>query len=146
MYRQMSERSGERFLRRQANMQATICKLPFPMPCKSLSGNPISPGVAAVAFYEGLPMTTGAGPEDSNGAELSVITPVHNESKNIEVLLARLVPVLERCTASFEIVFIDDGSTDATLKLLGRPSHGPSHSRAFAEPEFRQGDRHSGGP
>jgi polyisoprenyl-phosphate glycosyltransferase len=78
-------------------------------------------------------MTTfGAGPEESNGAELSVITPVHNESKNIEVLLARLVPVLERCAASFEIVFIDDGSTDDTLKLLRVAHHTDPRIRAIS--------------
>ncbi|HUI22699.1 MAG TPA: glycosyltransferase family 2 protein [Methylocella sp.] len=50
--------------------------------------------------------------------ELSVITPVYNESRNIDALLKRLVPVLERCAASFEIIFVDDGSTDDTLALL----------------------------
>ena len=54
--------------------------------------------------------------------ELSVITPVYNESRNIEALLKRLVPVLERCAASFEIIFVDDGSTDDTLDLL-RAAH-----------------------
>jgi polyisoprenyl-phosphate glycosyltransferase len=78
-------------------------------------------------------MTTfGAGPEDSNGAELSVITPVYNESKHIEVLLSRLVPVLERCVASFEIIFIDDGSTDDTLKLLRAAHHTDPRIRALS--------------
>jgi polyisoprenyl-phosphate glycosyltransferase len=78
-------------------------------------------------------MTTfGAGRENSNGAELSVITPVFNESKNIEVLLTRLVPVLERCAASFEIIFIDDGSTDDTLKLLRAANRADPRIRALS--------------
>lgn len=50
--------------------------------------------------------------------ELSVVIPMFNEAENIAPLLARLVPVLEACAASFEIVFVDDGSRDATLERL----------------------------
>jgi hypothetical protein len=38
--------------------------------------------------------------------ELSIIVPAHNESCNIQVLAERLVPVLERGAASFEIIFV----------------------------------------
>jgi polyisoprenyl-phosphate glycosyltransferase len=76
-----------------------------------------------VPIDEAAQMTTpGAEPTGPKGVELSVISPVHNESKNIEPLLKRLVPVLERCVASFEIIFIDDGSTDDTLDRL-RSAH-----------------------
>ncbi|MBG0812079.1 glycosyltransferase family 2 protein [Methylosinus sp. H3A] len=47
--------------------------------------------------------------------EISVAIPVFNEAANLRPLVARLKPVLERCAASFEIVFVDDGSSDATL-------------------------------
>src|ERR1700733_12307120 len=55
-------------------------------------------------------------------AELSVVAPVYNESENIRPLLERLVPVLESCVRSFEIIFVDDGSTDDTLEVL-RAAH-----------------------
>ena len=54
----------------------------------------------------------------AQGVELSVVVPAHNESKNVEALVERLVPVLEQCVASFEIIFVDDGSTDDTLERL----------------------------
>lgn len=50
--------------------------------------------------------------------EISVAIPVFNEAANLRPLVARLKPVLERCAASFEIVFVDDGSSDATLAGL----------------------------
>jgi polyisoprenyl-phosphate glycosyltransferase len=50
--------------------------------------------------------------------ELSIIIPVFNEGPNIEPLLARLVPVLESITPSFEIVFVDDGSSDDTFARI----------------------------
>ncbi|WP_298960002.1 glycosyltransferase family 2 protein [uncultured Methylobacterium sp.] len=49
---------------------------------------------------------------------LSVVLPVYNESANIGPLLDRLLPVLERITESYEVVFVDDGSADATLAAI----------------------------
>lgn len=63
-----------------------------------------------------------AGVGEGRQPQLIVITPVFNESRNIEALLKRLVPVLERCVASFQILFVDDGSTDDTLDRL-RAAH-----------------------
>jgi len=51
---------------------------------------------------------------------LSLITPVFNEAGGIAPFLARALPVLEGVAAgfgpaaTFELVFVDDGSTDAT--------------------------------
>ena len=50
--------------------------------------------------------------------ELSVVVPVFNESANIEPLCDRLVPILERVAASWEVVFVDDGSEDDTLLAI----------------------------
>ncbi|WP_034994849.1 glycosyltransferase family 2 protein [Beijerinckia mobilis] len=50
--------------------------------------------------------------------ELSVIVPVFNEAENLRPLLSRLVPILETCSKSHEIVFVDDGSHDETLDVL----------------------------
>ena len=61
-------------------------------------------------------MTTDAA---SYRAELSVIVPVLNEADNIGPLLARLTPILERCVASHEVIFVDDGSTDGTVEAIG---------------------------
>ncbi|MGY2049233.1 glycosyltransferase family 2 protein [Methylobacterium sp. JK268] len=50
--------------------------------------------------------------------DLSVVIPVYNESANVGPLLARLLPVLERVTAAYEVVFVDDGSRDATASVI----------------------------
>jgi glycosyltransferase involved in cell wall biosynthesis len=50
--------------------------------------------------------------------ELTIVVPVFNEARNLRALVARLTPTLEKCCASFEVVFIDDGSQDDTLDML----------------------------
>ena len=49
---------------------------------------------------------------------LSVIIPCYNEGENVPILFGRLVPVLEGLGASFEIICINDGSSDDTLERL----------------------------
>lgn len=49
---------------------------------------------------------------------ISVVIPVLNESSNIDALYARLSPVLDAVGNPWELVFIDDGSTDDTLERL----------------------------
>ncbi|MGZ3423090.1 MAG: glycosyltransferase family 2 protein [Polyangiales bacterium] len=48
----------------------------------------------------------------------SVVVPVYNEEGNVEALVARVIPVMERLMQPFEILFVDDGSKDRTPKLL----------------------------
>jgi glycosyltransferase involved in cell wall biosynthesis len=50
--------------------------------------------------------------------ELSVIIPVYNEELNIPNLLSRMRPVLEKTGVRYELVFVNDGSTDHSLQLI----------------------------
>ncbi len=46
---------------------------------------------------------------------VSVIVPAFNEESNIEILAERVVEQLEASAGDYEIIFIDDGSSDGTL-------------------------------
>jgi glycosyltransferase involved in cell wall biosynthesis len=48
----------------------------------------------------------------------SIVVPFHNEEDNVTVLYARLKQVMEQVGDSFELVLVDDGSSDKTYKLL----------------------------
>jgi len=50
--------------------------------------------------------------------DVSVVVPVFNEEENVGPLLKELVPILKTHYKKFEIIFIDDGSCDGTLKRL----------------------------
>jgi len=48
----------------------------------------------------------------------SVVVPVHNERENIKPLVAAVLPVMEKLGEPFELLLVDDGSTDGTSELL----------------------------
>ena len=49
---------------------------------------------------------------------LSVVLPMKNEAQGLDRLFARLLPALARLGAGYEIVAVDDGSTDDTFMRL----------------------------
>lgn len=51
-------------------------------------------------------------------ATLSVVIPIHNEEPSILPLYDRLTDVLERLRRPYEIIFVDDASTDRSFDLL----------------------------
>lgn len=54
---------------------------------------------------------------------LSVVIPAYNEANNIDAFLDRLVPVLTETRASFEVIFVDDGSSDDTAERINAARH-----------------------
>jgi undecaprenyl-phosphate 4-deoxy-4-formamido-L-arabinose transferase len=64
-------------------------------------------------------------PEQS--PQLSVIVPVYNEQETIVPLLQRLHAVLQKLGRSYEILLVDDGSTDRGFELVRQSYGGDEH-------------------
>ena len=54
------------------------------------------------------------------GNTLSVVIPVFNEERGLDALVAKLKPVLETTGLVWDVVFVDDGSRDASRAVLRR--------------------------
>ena len=52
--------------------------------------------------------------------KLSIIIPAYNEGKNIYFNLNKIVSSINKVTKDFEIIFVNDGSKDDTLKEISR--------------------------
>ena len=56
----------------------------------------------------------------STRPKISIVVPLLNEARNIPVLYERLKDVLSEITTAFEILFVDDGSTDDSVVIINR--------------------------
>lgn len=72
-------------------------------------------------------MVTSDRVEPDETVEISVVIPLYNEEENVAELHRRLTAALASLDASYEVVFVDDGSRDATPRLIdelrGRDPH-----------------------
>ncbi len=93
---------------------------------------------------------------------LSIVIPIHNEEHSILPLYDRLTAVLEQLRRPYEILFVDDASTDRSFELLANLVETDGHlkvirlrrnfgqtaalSAGFHEAEGRRGNRHGWRP
>ena len=55
-----------------------------------------------------------------NAVDLSVVIPVYNEAENLEALCCEFTETLGAWGRSFEVILVDDGSTDGSFEILRR--------------------------
>jgi len=64
---------------------------------------------------------------NENERELSVVIPVYNEGENLNSLYSQLKSVLENLGKAYEIILVDDGSTDSSFLIMEK-LHGQDHN------------------
>lgn len=63
--------------------------------------------------------------------KISVVVPCYNEAGNVEELALRLREILSRNARDYELIFVDNKSTDATRKILRRLAADNPHITAL---------------
>src|SRR6266446_5620834 len=63
---------------------------------------------------------------------ISVVIPLFDEAENLVILYKRLLIVFREEKLSFEIVFVDDGSTDESLSILKKLESKDTHVRVYS--------------
>ena len=58
----------------------------------------------------------------SKFAELSIFFPFWNEAENLERVIEKTIPVAEKVADKWEIIMVDDGSSDSTLQIMQKLS------------------------
>lgn len=73
--------------------------------------------------------------EKKGGPDISVVIPVYNERGSVAPLHEELVSVLKGIGRPFEIIFVNDGSTDGTLQEIKKlsPARAISFTRNFGK-------------
>jgi glycosyltransferase involved in cell wall biosynthesis len=56
--------------------------------------------------------------EPKKELEISVVVPVFNEEENLPVLIPQIMEVLNRLGSLFEMIFVDDGSSDGSREII----------------------------
>src|SRR4030065_1124232 len=70
--------------------------------------------------------------EPTSAPEISVVIPVYNEEENLRELGERLIRTLTGMGRPFEIILVDDGSTDQSWQLVSQLNQQyPQHLRAL---------------
>ena len=55
---------------------------------------------------------------ESKSLDLSIVIPVFNEEANLQELIDKINKVMQRIKKNYEIIFVDDGSEDDSLRIL----------------------------
>ena len=68
--------------------------------------------------------------EQEGSPEISVVVPVLNEERTLEEVYRQTVAALDALGRPYEVIAVDDGSTDGTWRILERLHAGDPHLRA----------------
>ncbi len=65
-------------------------------------------------------------------SELSVFFPFWNEEENVDIIVKNAIPIAENIAKKWEIIIIDDGSSDNTLKIAEKLALEDPRIRVFS--------------
>ena len=63
---------------------------------------------------------------------ISLIIPAYNEEDGLEAFYDEVMKVLPSLSKEYELIFVDDGSTDKTLSVLKTLAQKNKHVRVYS--------------
>ena len=69
--------------------------------------------------------------------KISIVIPVYNEEENVPILYERLKEVLDSLPYDYEIIFVNDGSTDRTGEILEEIAQKDKNCLLYTSPSPR---------
>lgn len=66
---------------------------------------------------------------DRSPQNISIVIPCFNEEECIKVLYDALCPVTDKLSFPYDLIFVDDGSTDGTLEIISLLAEQDPHVR-----------------
>ena len=69
--------------------------------------------------------------KENSFPDLSIVVPIYNEEDNVADLVAAITAAMQDYTDSYEIVLVDDGSTDQSFQILKRHAMANSKIRVI---------------
>ncbi len=76
---------------------------------------------------------------ETTGEMFSIVVPAHNESENLAILLPRLATALGDVHGAFEILLVDNASTDDTTSLIAELRNTIPQLKLISEPTLGYG-------
>ena len=64
--------------------------------------------------------------------DISVVVPLYNEAESLTELVAGIHNVLDKMAVSYEIIMVNDGSTDPSWKIIKKMAETDSHVRGIS--------------
>jgi len=65
--------------------------------------------------------------ENTPSSQISVVIPVYNEEENLEILMEELTAVLNETHRNYEVILVDDGSSDRSFQIMEKMAGQDSH-------------------
>ncbi len=67
----------------------------------------------------------------SGPPQISIVVPVYNEEESLPVLAAEIAAAMARVAGEYEVLWVDDGSTDGSAAALGRLAAADARARVL---------------
>jgi glycosyltransferase involved in cell wall biosynthesis len=106
----------KRYVQKRGNKKDEVKAAAGKRPSFTDPANPETPDTSK-------PLSQHSKPKIPVGIDISVVIPLYNERESLNELALKLVKVFQNMNVTYEVIFIDDGSTDDSFEVIKEIRH-----------------------